>query len=33
MAEITFTYHPEGNAASALGFGAIGTHAGFRPDP
>ena len=33
MAETTFTYHPEGNAASALGFGAIGTHAGFRPDP
>ena len=33
MAETTFTYHPEGNATSALGFGAIGTHAGFRPDP
>ncbi len=33
MAETTFTYHPAGSAASALGFGAIGTHAGFRPDP
>ncbi len=33
MAETTFTFDPEGSAASARGFAAIGVHAGFRPDP
>ena len=29
----TFAFDPEGNAASALGFFAVGVHAGFRADP
>lgn len=29
----TFPFNPEGNAASALGFSAVGVHAGFRADP
>ena len=29
----TFAFDPEGNAASALGFSAVGVHAGFRADP
>lgn len=29
----TFAFNPEGNAASALGFSAVGVHAGFRADP
>ncbi|MEC4175443.1 bifunctional glutamate N-acetyltransferase/amino-acid acetyltransferase ArgJ [Adlercreutzia sp. R7] len=33
MADATFTFNENGSPASALGFSAIGVHAGFRPDP
>lgn len=33
MVDATLTFNENGSPASALGFSAIGVHAGFRPDP